>query len=94
MEVLAEAGFDESVLSDIRDLNEWLGAFAGDCLVELDYATVAGMFDQADLVLDDSSADLWASIDALDSGDWEAAGRHYGTVAVRWADAMATAYAN
>ena len=86
--------FDDSVLEDIRDLNEWLGAFPGDCLVELDYATVAGMFDEADLVLDDSSADVWASIEALQSGDWEAAGQHYGTVAVRWADAMATSYAN
>ena len=92
--VLAEAGFDDSVLADVRDLNEWLGAFPGDCLVELDYASVASMFDQADLVLDDSSADVWASIEALDIGDWEAAGRHYGSVAVRWADAMATAYAN
>ena len=92
--VLDEAGFDDSVLADIRDLNEWLGAFPADCMIELDYASVAGMFDQADLVLDDSSADLWASIEALDEGDWEAAGRHYGSVAVRWADAMATAYAN
>lgn len=94
MAVLAEAGFDDSVLADMRDLNEWLGAFPGDCLVELDYATVAAMFEQAELVLDDSSADVWASIEALDAGDWEAAGRHYGSVAVRWADAMATAYAN
>lgn len=92
--VLAGAGFDDSVLADIRDLNEWLGGFAGDCLVELDYGTVAGMFDQGELVMDDSSADVWASIDALESGDWDSAGRFYGSVAVRWADAMATAYAN
>lgn len=92
--VLIEAGFDDSVLADMRDLNEWLGGFPGDCLIELDYASVAGMFDDADLVLDDSSADVWASIDALATGDWERAGRFYGSVASRWAEAMATAYAN
>jgi hypothetical protein len=45
-------------------------------------------------VLDESAADIAASIEALARGDLEEAGEHYARAASRWAHAHALAYAN
>lgn len=92
--LLKEAGFDGSVTDDIEELAEWLDDFPEDSLVELDYATVARMFGEGDLVLDESAADLWASIEALEAGDMEAAGERYAKVASRWAPAISVIFSN
>ncbi len=91
---LREAGFDVSVTDDLEDLAEWLGDFPEDSMVELDYGSVAQMFRESDLVIDESAADVWASIEALESGDLEAAGERYGAVASRWAPAVAVTFSN
>ncbi len=92
--MLDEVGMDGTVLDEVRELASWLLAFPEDAMVELDYDTVAGLFSSEELVLDDSAAEVWASIQALREGNWEQAGEHYTAVAGRWAPAMAVTHAN
>jgi hypothetical protein len=73
---------------------DWLRPFPRDSLLELDYAGVASLFTEADLALDESAAEVAASIDALERGEYEMAGEFYATAAGRWAHAQALAYAN
>lgn len=92
--IIEEAGFDETIVEQVGDVIEWLEEFPRDALVELDYGGVAGLFDDTDLVLDESASDIRESLDALEREDFEAAGEHYGNAAARWAPAHALAYAN
>jgi hypothetical protein len=91
---LKEAGFDGSVTDDVEELAEWLDDFPEDSMVELDYGGVARLFREGDLVLDESASELWASIEALESGDLEEAVERYSEVASRWAPAVAVTYSN
>jgi hypothetical protein len=93
-QIIEGAGFDDTVIEQVGDLVRWLEEFPRDAIVELDYGGVASLFDEADLVLDESAADIAASLDALEREDYEAAGEHYGTAAARWAHAHALSYAN
>ncbi len=92
--VLRGVGMDDAVVSELDDLLEWIDAHPAEAMVELDYGSVAGLFDEAELVLDESSSELWESIDALASDDWEKAGTHYMAVASRWAGPMAVAFSS
>ena len=92
--VIEEAGFDDAIVEQVGDVVRWLEEFPRDALVELDYGGVVDLFDDTDLVLDESAAEVAASLDALARGDFEAAGEHYGVAASRWAHAHALAYAN
>jgi hypothetical protein len=92
--VLEEAGFDEVIVEQVADVLDWMRPFPGEGILELDYAGVASLFSDAELVLDESAADVVASIAALERGDFEAAGELYATAAGRWAHAHALAYAN
>ena len=94
VQVLEDAGFDEAIVDQVGDVVRWLVDFPRDALVELDYGTVADLFDEADLVLDESASDIGASLDALAKGDFDAAGERYSVAASRWAHAHALAYAN
>ena len=92
--VLEEAGFDESIVEPVSELLEWVNAFSDDAVLELDYGGVAALFSSADLALDESAADLAASLEALEEEDYDRAGEHYGEAASRWAHAQSLAYAN
>jgi len=94
VQVLEDAGFDDIITEQVGDVVRWLEDFPRDALVELDYGTVTDLFDDMDLVLDESAADSGASLEALARGDLEAAGEHYAVAAARWAPAHALAYAN
>lgn len=94
VEVLEDAGFDEEIIEEVEGLAEWVAEFPSDALVELDYAGVARLFEPGDLVVDESAADVWASLDALERGDFEEATVHYTTAATRWAEAQALTYSN
>ena len=92
--ILDEAGFDDPVISQVRDLERWLSEFSRDAMLELDYATAATLFADGDLALDESAADVGSSLAALAAGDFEQAGTHYAAVATRWAQAQALTYVN
>lgn len=91
---LKEAGFDGSVTDDVEELAEWLDDFPEDSMVELDYGSVARLFPEGDLVLDESADDIWKSIEALETGDVEEAMERYGTMAARWAPVVAVTFSN
>jgi hypothetical protein len=63
-------------------------------MLELDYADVADLFSEGDLVLDESAADAAASLLALELGNFEEAGSFYNTIARRWSPAQALAFLN
>ena len=83
-----------AVTEEMEQLVEWLSAFPPHWLVELDYGSVAGLFDDASLLLDTSCEDLWESIEALESGDPMTARDRYERVAAHWAPAMRITYSN
>jgi len=91
---LKEAGFDGSVTDDVEELAEWLDDFPEDSMVELDYGGVARLFPEGALVLDESAADIWASLEALEAGDMEEAVERYSSMASRWAPAVAVTFSN
>ncbi len=84
----------EATTDDMEALLDWLLAFPPNRLVEVDYAGVVELFDPDDLADDHSCEHLWASIEALEVGDFGGARRWYEETAGRWADAMLLAYAN
>ncbi len=92
--VLDEAGFDESIVEPVQDLWAWLDGFDREAMLELDYGSVARVFSDADLVLDETAADIAGSLEALRAGDFDEAGEHYATAAARWAPAQAMTYSN
>jgi len=93
-EVIAAAGFDPSVVGEVRSLGSWLDAFPDDALAELDYGAVATLFSDGDLVLDDSAADIAGSLLALEHGDLERAATYYASLTRRWGHVQALAFSN
>lgn len=71
----------------IFDLGEWLATFDDDAVLELDYASVATLFQPEDLADDHSAADIWGAIRALGEGDGMRAALQYRKVSERWASA-------
>lgn len=92
--IIADAGFDPIVVGQIRALGSWLEAFSDDGMLELDYGSVATLFSEGDLVLDESAADVAASLLALEHGDTEAAAEHYATLTRRWSHVQALAFSS
>lgn len=92
--VLSAAGFDASVIEPVENLSGWIADFPDDAVLELDYGSVAGLFTENDLVLDESASHINASLDALERDDLDTAGEHYATAASRWAAMQARLYAN
>jgi hypothetical protein len=94
VEVFDEAGFDDGVIDQLRGLVQWLEGFPGEAMVELDYSSVARLFSDGDLTLDESAADVTASLEALAQSEYEEATDVYAAVATRWARAQSLTYIN
>lgn len=93
-EVMIAAGLPENLVAEVNNLGLWLAEFPAEAMLELDYAGVAEMFDPSVLVIDESVADVWASINALSEGNLDEAGRYYGELMNRWASAFAVSFSN
>ena len=65
VQVLEDAGFDDAIVEQVGDVVRWLEEFPRDGLIELDYGGVVDLFHETDLVLDESAAEIAASIEAL-----------------------------
>ena len=92
--IVDSVGFEPSVVGQLRSLGSWLEAFPDDGMLELDYGSVAELFSEGDLVLDESAADIAASLLALEHGDIEEAGGHYQTMMRRWGRVQSLAFSN
>jgi hypothetical protein len=84
--VLEASQMDEGVTDAVRELLDWLSVFSDEGLVELDYGTVALMFDDEELLEDRSAAELWQCLQALEEGDTSRAGRIFATLSERWSE--------
>ena len=93
-EVMIAAGLPDNLVAEVNNLGLWLAEFPAEAMLELDYGGVAEMFEPAVLVIDESVADVWASIEALSAGNLEEAGRFYGELMNRWANAFAVSFSN
>jgi len=93
-QVLEDAGFDDAIVEQVSDLVAWMQPFPPRSLLELDYGDVASLFSAAELAIDESAAEVAASLNALEEGDYEGAGEHYSAVASRWAHAQSLVYVN
>ena len=94
VQIVDDAGFDSSVVGQVRALASWLDDFPGDGMLELDYGSVATLFSEGDLVLDESAADVAASLLALEHEDFDGAGERYETLMRRWGRAQSLAFSN
>jgi hypothetical protein len=93
-DIVETVGFDEGLVEQVRDVARWLAQFPPDSIVELDYGGTVSLFSEGELVVDETAADVNASLDALDKGDMDEAGGHYGKAASRWARGQALTWAN
>ena len=93
-DILADSDIPPAITAEVRALRSWLEDFPRSAMLELVYGSVARFFEDGELALDESVADLWASLDALSKNDWDSAGERYGTLVERWALPMAIAYSN
>lgn len=75
------------IVGMIYELKEWLATFDASALLELDYASVASMFEPDEIADDHSAADVWNAIRALGDGDGMKAGLFYQRANERWARA-------
>jgi hypothetical protein len=94
LSVLENNWIDDTVTGAIRELLEWLEDFDGDGLMELDYASVASMFPDEELVDDHSAQEVTACIDALEAEDLVRAGRLFGSLTDRWTEVRAREVVN
>jgi hypothetical protein len=94
LDILQAAGFQDAVIDQVQELANWIGSFDSDAMVELDYGGVADLFSDGALALDETAADIQASLTALEAGDLDEASEHYTRAASRWADAQALTYLN
>ncbi len=92
--ILEESWIDEEVTGAVKELAAWLGEFPEGCLLELDYGGVASVFSDEELLDDRSSADVWACLDALATGDVIAAGRTFASLTDRWSGVRAQEVVN
>jgi len=72
------------VVSELEQIECWLGEFHPDALVELDYGGLVHLLDDAALRADQSVAEVSAAIGALTSGELEMATAMYWRVTGRW----------
>lgn len=92
--VLSDVEPMEQVVGEVRELRRWLGEFPTTSMVELDYGSVASMFTEAELVMDDSVDQLRGALQALERGNVASALRRYGRVVGRWAGSLAISASN
>jgi hypothetical protein len=93
-DVVEAVGFEEAVVEHVRDVARWLIPFLEDAVVELDYGGTAALFEDGELAVDESAADVRASVAALERGDFDTAGEHYARAARRWERGQVLANAN
>lgn len=92
--IVSDAGFDPGVVGQLRSLASWLEDFPPNAMLELDYGSVVHLFSEGDLILDESAADVAASLLALEHGDLERAADFYQIIMRRWGRAQALAFSN
>jgi hypothetical protein len=84
LRVLQEVMEDGEVVGAVEELRDWLYGFDPDSLVQLDYGGLTRVVPYQELVEDQSAAEVWEALEALEEGDLERSSRHYGALTERW----------
>jgi hypothetical protein len=93
--ILEDAGIaEDGVIDAVRELGEWIQEFEDDGMLELDYGSVASMFDPDDLVEDHCSKLVWECLDALNTGNMDKASEIFEMLSERWGAARAREVVN
>jgi hypothetical protein len=85
LRVLQEVMEDGEVVAAVEELRDWLYGFDADSLVQLDYGGLARVLPYRELAEDQSAAEVWEALEALEEGDLERSSAHYGALTERWA---------
>lgn len=93
-EILEASWIDDGVTSAVKELSGWLDEFGDEGLIELDYGSVAGLFNDEELLEDHSATEVWACLDALEGGDLVRAGQTFADLTERWSEIRALEVAN
>ncbi len=83
--VLHQPWLDEGIGIAVQDLMAWLEDFSADSLLELDYGSVARMFDDEELLEENCAAEVRTCVEAVSAGDGVTAGRAFEHLSNRWA---------
>ncbi len=94
LHVVRRAFDDGPAVDALEEIGRWLEEFHPHSLVELDYGGLVHLLDDETLSADDSVGDLAAALEALGTGDVEAAVGRYETVLGRWRAVAALEHAN
>ncbi len=84
LRVVQEVMEDGEVVGTIEELRDWLHGFGPDSLVQLDYGGLVKAIPYADLIEDQSAAEVWEALEALEEGDLERSSTIYGSLTERW----------
>ncbi|MGI8940967.1 MAG: hypothetical protein ACR2H7_03600 [Actinomycetota bacterium] len=87
--VLEETWLDDGVVAAVKELMGWLEEFSPGALLELDYGSVAGMFEHEELLEDHCAADVASCVEALGAGDGPRATQLFGELTDKWASIRA-----
>ena len=85
LRVLQEVMDDGEVVAAVEELRDWLYGFDSDSFVQLDYGGLARVLPYPELAEDQSAAEVWEALEALEEGDLERSSAHYGALTERWA---------
>lgn len=94
VEVLTGVEPLEHLVGEVRELRRWLGEFPTTSMAELDYGSVASMFPETELVMDDSVDQIRGALAALDRGNVGSAIHRYHRVVSRWAPSSSISASN
>jgi hypothetical protein len=84
LKALRDTFEDGPLIQDSEDLGRWLEEFHPRSHVELDYGGLVWLVPRDELVADCSAADVHEALQALQSGDPQAAGEAYRRLVTRW----------
>jgi hypothetical protein len=93
--ILEDAGIaEDGIIDAVRELGEWVEGFDDEGMLELDYGSVASMFEADDLVEDRCASLVWQCLEALETGDMTKAAKIFEILSDRWGAARAREVVN
>jgi hypothetical protein len=82
--ILDGAGMEESIVTPVAELADWLAVFDPESRLELDYGGLAALIPAGALETDRSAGEIWACLEAMELGDLDECERRYARLAAWW----------
>lgn len=94
LRILRGSQIPDGVIDLVEELAEWVAEFPAESMLELDYSTVADLFSDDELSMDESVAEVWACLKALEAGELEESNQRYAELIAWWSRTQAIQAAN